>query len=85
MRTNATEATNYNTRLRRHYKPDDCSTEACMRERYCIAMNLDIYESDQCRNLSHFDFTRNFWGSLYEYMQGPWVDFTPYTGEGLIE
>jgi hypothetical protein len=46
MRTNATEATNYNTRLRRHYKPDDCSSDSCMRERYCNAMNLDIYESD---------------------------------------
>jgi hypothetical protein len=48
-----------------------------MLERYCEAVNIDTIEKDQCRKKNHFDFTNRFWGSLFEYMHGPWVEKRP--------
>jgi hypothetical protein len=79
MRDDSNVATNYNTRIRRKFNGvNDCSTAKCMRDRYCDTMNIDPIEHSQCLGESYYDFTDNFWGSLFEILQGPWVELINY-------
>lgn len=51
-----------------------CNDEQCMLARYCDTTSMDPIEHSSCIKEAHFDFKGNFFGSLFESMQGPWVD-----------
>lgn len=67
--------TEYNTRMRRKIDGvDRCDDGSCMLARYCDTTSLDPIEHSDCNKQAHFDFKGNFFGSLFESLQGPWVD-----------
>jgi hypothetical protein len=68
-------ASNYATRMRRLFSHgESCESDECRRERYCDSTQMDPIEHSQCANQPHYDFKNNFFGSLFEVLQGPWVE-----------